>query len=126
MEMTHNAIGWFEIPVADFERARAFYGNIFDFEMPVVDMGPVKMGIFLHDRVNGGVGGAIVAGEGYVPSKTGAKVYLNAGADLTVCLNRVVPSGGRIVIGKTSVGEMGFIAIVEDTEGNYVSLHSIQ
>ena len=34
MEMTRNAVSWFEIPTADFGRAKAFYSTIFDFEMP--------------------------------------------------------------------------------------------
>lgn len=34
MEMTVNALNWFDIPVTDFERAKAFYNAIFDFEMP--------------------------------------------------------------------------------------------
>ena len=34
MEMTVNAISWFEIPVIDFARAKKFYNAIFDFDMP--------------------------------------------------------------------------------------------
>ena len=30
MEMVKNAVNWFEIPVADFERAKAFYSKIFE------------------------------------------------------------------------------------------------
>jgi len=96
MEMMHNAASWFEIPVADFDRAKRFYSTIYNFDMPEMVMGPVKMGILLHDRSNGGIGGAIVCGEGYVPSKTGAKVYLNGGSDLSVVLDRVVTAGGPL------------------------------
>ncbi|WP_395094316.1 nitrilase-related carbon-nitrogen hydrolase [Armatimonas sp.] len=35
MEMVTHAINWFEIPVSDFERAKAFYSAIFAYEMPV-------------------------------------------------------------------------------------------
>jgi len=125
MEMMNNAVSWFEIPVTDFERARQFYSAIYDFEMPEVQVGPVKMGIFLHRREQGGIGGAIVCGESYIPSKTGPEIYLNAGIDLTTVLNRVEAAGGRIILGKTDVGQMGFIAIIEDTEGNPISLHSL-
>ena len=124
MEMLHNAVGWFEIPVTDFDRARKFYSTIYDYEMPEILVGPVKMGIFLHHREVGGIGGAIVCGESYIPSKTGPKIYLNGGIDLLTVLNRVEGAGGKIVLGKTDVGEMGFIAIIEDTEGNPISLHS--
>ena len=126
MEMLHNAVSWFEIPVADFDRAKKFYSAIYDYDMPVMDMGPVKMGILLHHRDNGGIGGAIVCGEMYTPSKQGSRVYLNAGNDLTTVLDRVEGAGGKMVMGKSFLGEgMGYIALIEDTEGNYVSLHSV-
>ena len=126
MEMLHNAVSWFEIPVADFDRARRFYSAIYDFDMPVMDMGAVKMGILLHHRDNGGIGGAIMAGEMYTPSKQGTRVYLNAGNDLSVVLDRVEMAGGKVVLPKSFLGDtMGYMAVIEDTEGNYVSLHSV-
>ena len=126
MEMLHNAVSWVEIPVADFDRAKKFYSTIYDYEMPEMDMGPVKMGILLHHRDNGGIGGAIVCGEMYTPSKQGSRVYLNGGNDLNTVLNRVEAAGGKVVMGKSYLGEgMGYIALIEDCEGNYVSLHSV-
>jgi len=62
--MTKNAINWIEIPVSDFERAKKFYSAIFDFEMPEMQMGPQLMGFLLYDQPGGGIGGAIVKGEG--------------------------------------------------------------
>jgi len=88
-------------------------------------MGPQQMGFLLFDQPGGGIGGAIVKGEGYVPSNLGAKVYLNAGTDLNVVLNKVENAGGRIVTPKMQITpELGHFAIFEDTEGNLISLHS--
>lgn len=128
MEMMHNAINWFEIPATDFDRAKKFYSAIYDFEMPEMQMGPLRMGFLLHDRDNGGIGGAIVHGETYTPGTTGAKVYLNGGSDLEIVLNRVSGSGGKVILSKTPIGDgsMGYIGVFEDTEGNHVSLHSMQ
>ena len=98
MEMTTNALNWFEIPVIDFARAKAFYSRIFDFDMPEMPMGPQTLGFLLHEQGKG-VGGAIVKGEGYVPSMTGSLVYLAAGNDLSVVLARVEAAGGKIIIG---------------------------
>jgi predicted enzyme related to lactoylglutathione lyase len=125
MEMTTHSLNWFEIPVSDFGRAKVFYSAIFDFEMPEMPMGPRMMGFFLHDRT-AGVGGAIVAGEGCVPTATGTLVYLAAGRDLSTVLLRVEPAGGAILVPKTPIGpEMGFFAIFRDSEGNTVGLHSM-
>ncbi len=125
MEMTTNALNWFEIPVTDFNRARIFYNAIFDFEMPEMQMGPGKMGILLHDREKG-VGGAIVWSDGCVPSMTGTLVYLSGGSNLATVLDRVAGAGGEVLTGKTSIGDgMGFIGMFRDTEGNRVGLHSM-
>ncbi len=72
----------------------------------------------------GGVGGAIVQGEGYVPSKEGVLVWLNGGEDLNVVLERVPEAGGEISSSKRSLGEHGFAAMFLDTEGNRIGLHS--
>ena len=126
MEMTTNSLSWFEVPVADFPRAKAFYSAIFDFAMPEMPMGPRTMGFFLHDRATG-VGGAIVAGEGCVPAASGTLVYLAAGKDLSVVLGRVAAAGGTTLVPKTLIAPgMGFFALFHDTEGNTVGLHSLE
>ena len=125
--MTKNAISWFEIPVTDFGRAKKFYQSIFDFEMPEMQMGPVLMGMLLHDRDGGGIGGAICKGEGYKPAgENGPKVYLNGGKDLSTVLGRVDKAGGKVLVPKTGIGEdMGHFALFADTEGNVVGLYSM-
>jgi predicted enzyme related to lactoylglutathione lyase len=120
-----SAINWFEIPATDFERAVRFYSEIFAFDMPTRDMGQVRMGFFQHEP-GAGTGGAVVCGDGCVPSQTGAKLYLNAGEDLQPVLDRVEPAGGTIVMGKTQISpDIGYYAIIVDSEGSRVYLHSM-
>jgi predicted enzyme related to lactoylglutathione lyase len=52
MEMVSHAINWFEIPVENFERAKAFYSKIFDFAMPESIAGNKRIGFFLYDFNN--------------------------------------------------------------------------
>ncbi len=128
MQLPRNALNWFEIPVNDFDRAKAFYNHIFNVEMPENQMGPNRMGFFLYDSGNGGIGGAIVQGPDYIPSQRGALVYLNAGPDLQEVLDRVESGGGRIEIEKTPVAageELGYFAIIHDVAGNRLALHSM-
>lgn len=125
MEMMQNSVSWAEIPVVDFERAKKFYSTIYDFEMPEMMMGPHRMGFLLYNQQNGGVGCAIVAGEGYAPSHDGVKLYLNGGDDLNTVLNRVESAGGKVMLAKTPITpEYGFYASFSDTEGNIIHLHS--
>jgi predicted enzyme related to lactoylglutathione lyase len=125
METMTNAIGWVEIPVADFARAKKFYGEIFAYDMPEMPMGSGTMGMLPYDQEKGGIGGAIVAADGYMPSTHGTLVYLNGGANLETVLNRVEAAGGHKELDKTQIPGMGYYAYFIDTEGNKVGLYSM-
>jgi predicted enzyme related to lactoylglutathione lyase len=125
MESLKNSLNWFEIPVADFERAQKFYSTIYDYQMPTMVMGETTFGFFLVEQ--GGIGGAIAYGPGCNVSEDGTLVYLNGGADLQVVLDRVEGAGGKILTQKTMIpGDLGCYAIFKDTEGNKVALHSMK
>ena len=125
MEELKSAINWFEIPTIDFDRAVNFYSEIYAFAMPTRDMGHIKMGFFQHKQGEG-TGGAIVSGDAFAPCKDGAKLYLNGGTNLSVVLDRVTDAGGAVVQGKTEIGPgIGYFAIIDDTEGNQIYLHSM-
>jgi uncharacterized protein len=126
-----SAIHWFEIPVTDIQRAVKFYGTVMGVDIPVVDMS-AEMGSMLGMLPErGGAGGALVQNPqyGYVPSKTGALVYLVVDGDLNEALGRVGAAGGTVALPKTPLGGGqggGYCAWIEDTEGNKVALYSQQ
>ena len=121
---THtNTASWFEIPVADFARAKCFYESVLGISIEMMPMGSTMMG-FLSSDPNAW-SGAIVQGDGGTPSALGTLVYLNGGDDLAPMLARVEQAGGVIVVPKTEIGtDFGFFAHFIDTEGNKVGLHS--
>jgi uncharacterized protein len=122
--MMTNAVTWFEIPVSDMRRATKFYGEIFEVTLKADPAMPgYEMSMFPDQ---GGVGGALLYGPGYSPSASGSLVYLNGGDDLLPVLNRVEKAGGKILQNKTSIGKNGFMAYIEDSEGNKVGLHSLK
>ena len=123
-----NAISWFEIPVEDFDRAKKFYEAIFATPFTAMRAGPTgpRLALFPVDPMKS-VGGALAQGAGYQPTFAGTKVYLSAGEDLSVVLNRVEAAGGKIALPKTQVSpQFGFMGAFIDTEGNWVGLHSIK
>jgi uncharacterized protein len=121
--MEKNWTHWFEIPVSDLERAKAFYEKIFGTSISIHDFGNLKMGIFPHNEV----GAALCEGEWYKPSMDGPLVYMDAGSDLSVVLGRVEEAGGKVLSGKKQISpDHGFMAIFTDTEGNRLALHSMQ
>ncbi len=115
-------ISWFEIPVLNMQRALAFYNFIYHMEMEKVELNGYQMAFFNKDRTSGG---ALVMGQGCVPSEVGTLIYLNGGKDLNSVLGRVEEAGGRIVLEKTLINkESGFFALFIDSEGNKLALHS--
>ncbi len=69
--------------------------------------------------------GALIKGGTYKPSHTGTIVYFTVD-DIGEILRRVNANGGKIVLPKKSIGQYGFIAHFDDTEGNRLALHSIK
>jgi uncharacterized protein len=121
---TPHAISWFEIPVTDFARAKAFYEALLGRPIETMTMGASTMG-FLSTSPDS-VGGAIVHGDGTAPSKSGTLVYLNGGDDLAPMLARVEGANGSVAVPKTDIGSgFGFFAHFIDSEGNRVGLHSM-
>jgi len=89
-----------------------------------MEMAGSLMGFLLHEQGKG-VGGAIIHGDGFVPSQEGTVVYLNGGSDLSNVLDRVEDAEGSVVLPKTHITpEVGYIAYFIDSEGNKVGLHS--
>jgi uncharacterized protein len=124
MSTSPHAINWFEIPVINFARARAFYEAVLGRTIEPMTMGPTTMGFLSTDPT--AVGGAIVQGDGGTPTQQGTLVYLNGGDDLAPMLARVVKAGGSVAVPKTEIGnDFGYFAHFIDTEGNKVGLHSM-
>lgn len=122
-----HAISWFEIPVADINRAQTFYEAIFGFKMIPLDFPNIQMRMFPIDNPMG-VGGALCDSGGFhKPSASdGPLVYLNGNPDVQIVLDKVEAAGGTIMVPKTEISpEYGFMAVFIDTEGNRVALHSV-
>ena len=121
--MKANPINWFEIPVTDMARAKAFYEHVFDISMVLQDFGPLQMAWFPMWENAQGASGSLVKAESYVPSHAGTMVYFSV-ENIAGVLERVQEKGGAVLNPKKSVGDYGFVAHFEDSEGNRVALHS--
>ena len=124
----NNAISWFEIPTTDLARAQKFYETIFGISFTPLDLPNIQMRMFPLDDMMTGVGGALVHSDGFhVPSATdGPLIYLNANPDVQNVLDKVETAGGKIAVPKTQISpEYGYMAVIMDTEGNRIALHSV-
>jgi len=123
-----NAISWFEIGTTDLDRATKFYETIFGVSLIPMDLPNIKMRMFPIDNMQIGIGGALVDSGGFhKPSATdGPLIYMNGNPDVQSILDKVEAAGGKIMVPKTEISpEHGFMAVILDTEGNRIGLHSV-
>lgn len=120
-----NPVGYFEIPVSDLDRAIHFYERVFGYDFEQVTIDGNAMAWFPLSETAPGISGALAEGESYVPSTQGTLVYFSTD-NIDDTLVRVHASGGKTLYPKTSIGEFGWVAEFEDSEGNRIALHSQQ
>ncbi len=119
--MDNTKIRFIEIPVVDLTRASQFYRSVFKFEFHNMEMGNAKLAMFFIDEDQ--TNGALVQGDGYVPSKKGALIYFSS-SNIDVALENISRLGGTVTMPKSSLEGHGFTARFIDTEGNKIGLHS--
>jgi hypothetical protein len=120
-----HASNWFEIPVADLERAMRFYAALTGQALTLQDMGVPGEALAIFGSEDDEVGGALLRSPHATPAQAGTMVYLNAGPNLDVWLARVPAAGGQVVVPRTELPPgMGVYAHIVDSEGNRVGLHS--
>lgn len=118
-----SVINWFDIPATNIDRAAAFYEAVLGISLIRENMLGAQMAIF--PAKPGEATGALMARPGVTPGTNGATIYLKAGDDVAVALGRVEKAGGKVLHPKTFIKEgWGYFAIILDTEGNAIGLHS--
>lgn len=128
--MKANPVGWFEIYVQEMPRAKAFYESVFQgaltpMESPDANAPPgMEMMAFPSNMEGPGASGALVKMTG-CPSGGSTLVYFSC-EDCAVEAARAAASGGKVLQEKMPIGEYGFIALISDTEGNSIGLHSLR
>ncbi len=125
--MKNNAVGWFEIPVTNMDRAVYFYEKVLNLELQRNSFGELEMAWFPWKEDGLGSPGTLVCNKKYYkPSADGVLIYLTAhSGDLANELSLVEEAGGKVLQQKTQISEeYGFMALILDSEGNRVALHS--
>jgi predicted enzyme related to lactoylglutathione lyase len=117
-----NTLCWTDIPVTNLDRAIQFYSEVLG--LPVTkESGPgFEFGLLPHPDAN--VSGCLCETEDNRPSEHGPLVYLSVEGRLDQAIQAVQKSGGKIVKAKHQIGAHGFRAVVRDSEGNRIALHS--
>jgi predicted enzyme related to lactoylglutathione lyase len=118
-----NPVNWFDISVSDLARSKKFYETVFDITLVDFPIEWGKQAAFPADHEGLNATGALVEKENRVANGSNTIVYF-ASEDCVTEQNRVAAAGGKVLQPKMSIGEFGFIAMLMDTEGNTIGLHS--
>lgn len=121
-----NAIGWFDIYVDDLERAVAFYETVFAVKLEALGdpTGESQMMSFPADMSTYGAGGALSKVDHARPGPGGTVIYFSS-EDCAIEEARVAEAGGKVLRPKFSIGEFGWVSVVEDSEGNIIGISSM-
>lgn len=121
--MQPNPFVWCEIYVQDMARAKQFYESVFQVQLEYLESPTpnMEMWTFPMSMEASGAAGALVKMPGVGSGGGGIIPYFHCD-EVAVEAERVVPAGGQIHTPKMSIGQYGFIALVQDTEGNLIGL----
>jgi predicted enzyme related to lactoylglutathione lyase len=119
--MAHQVV-WIDIPVKDLDRAIRFYSAVLGEEVKKQTFPDMSIGILPHG--DGEVGACLFAGDSAQPSAAGPLIYLNCSGRLDAAIDDAGRNGGKILQSKHSIGPHGHRAVVLDSEGNRIALHS--
>ena len=116
-----NPAVYFEIPVNDMSRAINFYERVFGFDFTKETIHENEMAMMPFNQNASGITGALAKGDIYKPSKNGIVIYLHT-SDIQVTIDRATSLGGKVLFPRTEAGQYGYVAEIEDSEGNRIGL----
>ena len=119
-----NPIVWVDIPVKNLNRAMRFYSAVLDLTLKKEEFPTLSIGLVPQRPGEVGVCLFPYSEDDHQPSLHGPLIYLNCEGRLAEALEEVERCDGRVLKGRHSIGGMGWRAIVVDTEGNRIALHS--
>jgi uncharacterized protein len=120
-----NQVVWFDMPVKDLDRAIRFYAAVLGAPVEKQQFPGMTFATLPHQ--NGDVSGCLAPGteaEPARPSSQGVLLYFNCEGRLDPAVAAVEPHGGKVLTPKHQIGPYGFRAVVLDSEGNRIALHS--
>jgi predicted enzyme related to lactoylglutathione lyase len=107
----------FEIPADNPERAVKFYESVFGWEIKKWD-GPVEYWMVMTGKDAPGIDGGLTRRNPPVSGTTNVVEIDN----VDEYLKKIGDSGGEIVMPKTALPTVGWMAYCKDTEGNIFGL----
>jgi len=117
--MVNRAV-WMDIPVVDVPRAAAFYAAVLGVPVHQDTYDGTPFAVLHHEDGNGG---SLIPRPDEV-GRGGILVYFNVDGRIRAAVREATARGGQVLSDVHPIGPHGFRAIVVDSEGNRIALHS--
>ncbi|MBI2993591.1 MAG: VOC family protein [Gammaproteobacteria bacterium] len=114
-----NRVVWFDVLVRDLARAMKFYSEVLNVEIREEHPG---VGVIAHGPQD--IAGCLFRSETAMPSDSGPLLYFNVNGRLQQATEAVARLGGRVLNPPHPIGPFGQRAVVLDSEGNRIALHT--
>src|SRR5467141_867227 len=125
--MSADTLCWTDIPVTNLNRAIKFYSAVLGKEVSKMAEGGFEYGLLPHQEQNASgclcVSGDSVGNENQ-PSQTGPLIYLSVEDRPNDAVKDARVVGGKVLEDKQQIGPHGVRAMIIDSEGNRIALHS--
>lgn len=117
----HNRAVWFDIPVADLERAAGFYRAVLACGVDTQEFDGFRFGVLEHKEGNGG---CLIPKPEDICGDKGLLLYLNVEGRIRDAATKATELGGKLLEEVHPIGPHGYRAMILDSEGNRMVLHS--
>lgn len=122
-----NTICWFDLAVANLERAKTFYSKVLDKELEICTHGEFTMVVFPHSEGEEchDVAGCLYEKPDFVANTSDLLIYFDVNKRIHEAVAAATNNGGKVVSPVEPIGPWGFRAIILDSEGNKIALHAM-
>lgn len=108
-----------ELNSPDPQKAKAFYGGLFQWKLEDVSNSAVPDGTYTMIKVGDGVGGGIMKQVPGGPAMWLAYVHVD---DIHATTDKVKSLGGKVMKDVTEIPGMGWLSIIQDPTGVMLGL----
>lgn len=122
MEKPMGKIVWFELAVADLERAKAFYSELFGWQFsPFTEF---SKDYWMIDAGENGISGGLVKKTGSASAAASPVIYFSV-EDIPQSLRHAENMGAKVIKEKTIITEdAGYFALLRDLDQNLIAVWS--
>lgn len=106
-----------ELSTTDLDRAKTFYGKLFDWKMQDI---PMPQGSYTMIDVGGGTGGGMM--QQLIPGVPSAWLSYVLVDDIKAATQKAESLGATVMKGVTEVMNMGWLSIITDPTGAALGL----